>query len=78
MYGFNYQQYNNAYPKLQWEQPPSAANGYGWHGNGYGWQLDPKAWKTPSVYPNLDEVVEEPEITVQKVDKQESVVCLYL
>ncbi|XP_063920495.1 calpain-A-like isoform X6 [Zophobas morio] len=67
-----YQQYNAAYPTLQYHQPPSAANGYGWHGNGYGWQLDPSAWRTPPLYPNLDEpavAVEEPAIESQKVDQ---------
>lgn len=72
MYGFNYQQYYNAYPHLHYDQPPCATNGYGWHGNGYGWQKDPSTWKTPSIYPDLSEVVEEPEIEAQKVEKQEA------
>ncbi|KAF7281668.1 hypothetical protein GWI33_004444 [Rhynchophorus ferrugineus] len=66
-----YQQYRNAYPTIHYQQPPSAANGYGWHGNGYGWQLDPKAWHTAPIYPTIeDEVVEEPVIQVEKVQKQ--------
>ncbi|XP_068898276.1 calpain-A-like isoform X5 [Tenebrio molitor] len=65
-----YQQYYNAYPTIHYQQPPSAANGYGWHGNGYGWQLDPSAWQTPPLYPSLsDPVVEEPPIQSQKVEQ---------
>lgn len=64
-----YQQYYSAYPAVHYHQPPSAANGYGWHGNGYGWQLDPSSWHTPSLYPSLNEVVEEPPIEAQKVEK---------
>lgn len=64
-----YQQYYNAYPTVNYHQPPSASNGYGWHGNGYGWQLDPSAWHTPNLYPNLNEVVEEPPVEAQKVQK---------
>ncbi|RZB41607.1 hypothetical protein BDFB_010924 [Asbolus verrucosus] len=65
-----YHQYNSAYPTINYQQPPSAANGYGWHGNGYGWQLDPSAWNTPSLYPSLDDpVVEEPQIQSQKVEE---------
>lgn len=71
-YAVPYQQYYNAYPVIQYQQPPSAANGYGWHGNGYGWQLDPSSWHRPSLYPNLNEVVEEPPIAAQKVQKQEA------
>ncbi|KAJ8920010.1 hypothetical protein NQ315_006541 [Exocentrus adspersus] len=66
-----YQQYFNAYPTIHYQQPPSASNGYGWHGNGYGWQLDPKQWHTPPLYPSLqDQVVEEPVIQAEKVTKQ--------
>lgn len=65
----NYQQYHNAYPTFQYNQPPSAVNGYGWHGNGYGWQLDPQAWYTPGLYPRLDHVIEEPPVQAQKVEK---------
>ncbi|XP_066260252.1 calpain-A-like isoform X3 [Euwallacea similis] len=66
-----WQQYHNAYPTIHYQQPPGVANGYGWHGNGYGWQLDPKAWHTAPIYPTLkDEVVEEPLIQVEKVQKQ--------
>ncbi|XP_066148437.1 calpain-A isoform X2 [Euwallacea fornicatus] len=66
-----WQQYHNAYPTIHYQQPPGVANGYGWHGNGYGWQLDPKSWHTPPIYPTLnDEVVEEPVIQVEKVQKQ--------
>ncbi|XP_018579516.1 calpain-A isoform X2 [Anoplophora glabripennis] len=73
-----YQQYNNAYPTIHYQQPPSAANGYGWHGNGYGWQLDPKSWQTPPLYPSLDdEVVEEPLIQAEKVTKQNAWCDLY-
>lgn len=65
------QQYFNAYPVIHYQQPPSANNGYGWHGNGYGWQLDPKAWHTPPMYPSLnDAVAEEPVIQAEKVSKQ--------
>ncbi|VEN47948.1 unnamed protein product [Callosobruchus maculatus] len=70
-----YQQYFNAYPTIHYPQPPSAANGYGWHGNGYGWQLDPKQWRkgggggpvppTPSTG-----TVEETPIRREKVEKQ--------
>nr|CAH7752574.1 unnamed protein product [Callosobruchus chinensis] len=70
-----YQQYFNAYPTIHYPQPPSAANGYGWHGNGYGWQLDPKQWRkgggggpvppTPSTGS-----VEETPIRREKVEKQ--------
>lgn len=68
-----YSQYNNAYPVIHYSQPPSACNGYGWHGNGYGWQVDPKAWHTPPMYPPLDQpavAVEEPVVHVEKVTKQ--------
>lgn len=66
----NYQQYHNAYPVFQYNQPPSAYNGYGWHGNGYGWQLDPQAWYTPpGVYPRPDHMIEEPPVQAQKVEK---------
>lgn len=65
-----YQQYYNAYPKVDYQGPPCASNGYGWHGNGYGWQLDPSAWQTPPLYPSLDDpVVEEPMIQAQKVEE---------
>lgn len=74
MYGFAFQQYNQAYPELHYQQPPCAANGYGWHGNGYGWQIDPANWRTPSLYPKLEEVVEEPQLTQQKVEKQAAAV----
>ncbi|XP_017768941.1 PREDICTED: uncharacterized protein LOC108557065 [Nicrophorus vespilloides] len=76
-----FEQYNNAYPNLKYEQPPSAVNGYGWHGNGYGWQVDPSQWKTASIYPTLDEgaaeeeeieAIEEPVIEAKKVEKIES------
>lgn len=67
-----YQQYYNAYPQINYHQPPSAQNGYGWHGNGYGWQLDPSAWHTPNLYPSLNDVVQEPVIAAEKVQKQES------
>lgn len=74
-----YQQYNNAYPTIHYQQPPGAANGYGWHGNGYGWQLDPAAWHTPPLYPTLnDTVVEEPAIQAEKVGKQNAYVRLAL
>ncbi|CAG9837674.1 unnamed protein product [Diabrotica balteata] len=67
-----YQQYFNAYPVINYQQPPSAANGYGWHGNGYGWQLDPSSWQCAP--PNAEEtgapVVEEPPVMAQKVTKQ--------
>lgn len=76
MYGFGFQQYNQAYPSINYQQPPCAANGYGWHGNGYGWQVDPSKWQTPSVYPKLDEVVEEPVLTQQKVKKVDAVVSI--
>ncbi|XP_023027799.2 calpain-A isoform X3 [Leptinotarsa decemlineata] len=76
-----YQQYFNAYPVIHYQQPPSAANGYGWHGNGYGWQLDPKSWHTPAIYPSLDgngdgtsqetvQEVNEPVLEASKVTKQ--------
>ncbi|XP_049818414.1 calpain-A-like isoform X3 [Aethina tumida] len=66
-----YSQYNNAYPQIHYQQPPGACNGYGWHGNGYGWQVDPKTWHTPPLYPTVkDEVVEEPIIQSQKLEKQ--------
>lgn len=68
-----YNQYTNAYPVIHYNQPPSAANGYGWHGNGYGWQLDPKTWQTPPMYPSVETpatVVEEPMIQAEKVSKQ--------
>lgn len=83
----NYQQYHNAYPQINYNQPPNAANGYGWHGNGYGWQLDPRAWYapppppgpsygfTPGYYPappTPTQVIEEPPIQAQKVEKAES------
>lgn len=70
----NYQQYHNAYPTFYNNQPPTAANGYGWHGNGYGWQLDPRAWYTPTpgVYPGGNQTIEEPPIQAQKVEKAES------
>lgn len=74
-----YNQYANAYPQIHYNQPPSAANGYGWHGNGYGWQLDPKSWYTPPLYPTLDKpvvAVEEPMIQVEKVSKQNAWVSL--
>ncbi|XP_030763038.1 calpain-A-like isoform X2 [Sitophilus oryzae] len=67
-----YQQYHNAYPTIHYHQPPSASNGYGWHGNGYGWQLDPKAWKTAPLYPSIEDKVEEvqePLIQAEKVEK---------
>lgn len=64
-----YQQYYNAYPTIHYQQPPSAANGYGWHGNGYGWQRDPSSWQTPSLYPSLNDVAEEPPIQAEKVEK---------
>lgn len=67
----SYDQYMNAYPQLPDAPPPSAANGYGWAGHGFGWQLDPSAWQKPSLYPKLDEVVEEPEICAKKVEVQE-------
>jgi hypothetical protein len=76
-----FQQYNNAYPHLHWQNPPSAVNGYGWHGNGYGWQVDPSQWKTHNIYPSSEgaedaetqvEAVEEPLVQAQKVDKVES------
>lgn len=66
-----YQQYFNAYPVINYQQPPCAANGYGWHGNGYGWQLDPKAWQTsPATLSEGAPVVEEPPIQAQKLSKQ--------
>ncbi|ENN70896.1 hypothetical protein D910_02043 [Dendroctonus ponderosae] len=65
-----WQQYHNAYPVIHYQQPPSVANGYGWHGNGFGWQLDPKSWHTAPIYPSLkDDVVEEPAIQAEKVEK---------
>lgn len=81
------EQYNSAYPHLDYEQPPCPQNGYGWSGNGYGWQLSPDQWKTTTVYPSLDNVdaggeeeaaeipepVEEPVIVEQKVTKQDAV-----
>ena len=78
MYGFlvNPQQYNNAYPTIHYQQPPSASNGYGWHGNGYGWQRDPSLWHKPSVNPEENEAVEEPVLTAQKLEKQESYVSI--
>ncbi|XP_056638162.1 calpain-A-like isoform X3 [Diorhabda sublineata] len=67
-----YNQYFNAYPVIHYQQPPSAANGYGWHGNGYGWQLDPSAWRSAPV--DCSEVnataVEEPLIHAEKLTKQ--------
>lgn len=71
-FGIGFDQYKHAYPKLTYDQPPAACNGYGWQGNGYGFQVDPAAWKSPSIYPNLEEVVEEPEIKSQKVETQEA------
>ncbi|KYB28416.1 hypothetical protein TcasGA2_TC032614 [Tribolium castaneum] len=76
-----YQQYANAYPVIHYQQPPGAANGYGWHGNGYGWQLDPSAWRTPPMYPSLDQpvvAVEEPAIHAQKVEKVNAWVSFFL
>lgn len=74
MLGFGYQQYNQAYPLIHYQQPPCASNGYGWHGNGYGWQVDPSQWKTPDIYPKLEEAIEEPVLTQEKVGKQTAVV----
>ncbi|KAK9885851.1 hypothetical protein WA026_013729 [Henosepilachna vigintioctopunctata] len=78
------QQYNNAYPQLEYDQPPCPQNGYGWHGNGYGWQLNPEDWKTAPIYPSLNdaeaedvptpEPVEEPPIMEQKISKQNAYV----
>ncbi|CAH1992183.1 unnamed protein product [Acanthoscelides obtectus] len=70
-----YQQYFNAYPTIHYNQPPSAANGYGWHGNGYGWQLDPKQWRKGGgggpVPPSPSTgVVEETPVKKEKVEKQ--------
>lgn len=74
-----WQQYHNAYPTIHYQQPPGVANGYGWHGNGYGWQLDPKAWHTPPIYPTVnDQMVEEPIIQVEKVQKQNAWVSCIL
>lgn len=78
MYGFGFQQYNQAYPNIHYGQPPCASNGYGWHGNGYGWQVDPSKWKRPSLYPSQEEVVEEPVLTEQVVEKQNASVSFYL
>lgn len=65
------QQYYAAYPQIPNAPPPSAANGYGWSGHGLGWQLDPNAWQTPKLYPDLNDVVEEPPCASQVVKKQE-------
>lgn len=65
----NFQQYMNAYPQLPTMPTPGTA--YGWAGSGFGWQIDPSSWQVPSLYPRLDDVVEEPPIVEQKVEKQE-------
>lgn len=74
----NWQQYFNAYPHMPNAPPPSAANGYGWAGHGYGWQLDPSSWQTPSLYPSLADVIEEPACAVQKVETVEVSSAMFL